>query len=144
MLKPDPALPLEKQADEVLARLAVWGEARGEGPVGMLAVRYVISNRSNENHKTTGQVVLQPYQFSTFNKGDPNLAKLLKAPDLEPNSYAAVDAVCELFSKVLTVDPTHGATHYFVKGQVFPAWGPGHPRWRTTAEIGRHLFGKAG
>jgi spore germination cell wall hydrolase CwlJ-like protein len=143
MIKPDPALDLEHQSDEVLARLACWGEARGEGPVGMLAVRYVIGNRARLNYKTVGQVILQPKQFSSFNKGDPNREKLLNAPETDPVGYAQADAACELYQNILTVDPTHGSTNYFAHALVSPSWGPGNPRWVTTAVIGRHTFGRA-
>ena len=54
--------------------LAVWREARGETPVGKLLVAQTIENRVQDRRwpATYEDVITQPWQFSAFNKGDPN------------------------------------------------------------------------
>ena len=64
---------------DVLAR-TIWGEARGEGKEGMEAVASVILNRTEIAKRLDGywwgntiiQVCQKPYQFSCWNKLDPN------------------------------------------------------------------------
>ena len=55
--------------DLLLLILCLYGEARGEGIDGMIAVGNVIKNRTIVHEKTYKEVILQPYQFSYFNKG---------------------------------------------------------------------------
>ena len=68
---------------DVLAR-TIWGEARGEGLEGMRAVANVILNRVKIAELKNGfwwgsniiQVCQKPYQFSCWNRSDPNFKKL--------------------------------------------------------------------
>ena len=57
----------------------IWGEARGEGEPGMTAVAHVLLNRLKDGRWGTalGSVCLAPYQFSCWNIGDPNRARML-------------------------------------------------------------------
>lgn len=57
----------------------IYGEARGENVETMLAVGWVIRNRlqSKRHGGTYKDVVLQPLQFSCWNKGDLNY-KIIK------------------------------------------------------------------
>ena len=71
----------------VLAQ-TMWGEARSHGPLGMLAVGFVIKNRAESDlHGRFGHgianVALKNKQFSCWNKGDPNreAMKQMKAID---------------------------------------------------------------
>ena len=56
----------------------IYGEARGESIETMFAVGWVIRNRlqSKRHGKTYKDVVLQPKQFSCWNKGDTNYKKI--------------------------------------------------------------------
>ena len=56
----------------------IYGEARGESVETMLVVGWVIRNRlSAKRHGNTYKdVVLQPKQFSCWNKNDPNYKKI--------------------------------------------------------------------
>lgn len=70
----------EPSQRDVIA-MTILGEARGEGKSGMYAVACVIAQRSIEwkrNGKsiTPKQVCLQKWQFSCWNKNDPNRKKL--------------------------------------------------------------------
>ena len=57
----------------------IYGEARGESIETMFSVGWVIRNRlkSGRHGNTYKDVVLQPKQFSCWNKGDPN-CKVIK------------------------------------------------------------------
>lgn len=128
---------------EILSK-TIYGEARGESVAGQEAVANVILNRVKMNliqpmwwGKTIQEVCLKPYQFSCWNKNDPNF-KILQG-DLSQNP---VYQICERIAKRALAgclkDNTNGATHYhsFVC----------HPLWARhlvpCAQIGHHLFYK--
>ena len=76
-------------------------------------------------------------QFSCWNPGDPNRAKLLAVDDSDPAFRVAKAVAAEAVAGRLT-DPTYGATTYKVASLPWPyAWG--RPRLPLT-EIGRHAF----
>lgn len=70
----------EKDRD-ILAR-TLWGEARGESPVGQIAVAWTIQNRVNDGKAKSwwgegyAGVCQKPYQFSCWSRNDPNYASL--------------------------------------------------------------------
>ena len=124
---------------EYLAR-TVFGEARGEGFAGKVAVACVMLNRAASAHRGERRiagVVTEPWQFSCWNAADPNLAKVLSVSlgdaafrGCVSASLAAVDAVAE------GRDPTRGALHYHAEG-VAPRWAEGK---QACAVIGAHRF----
>lgn len=74
---------------DVLAR-TLWGEARGQGHIGMEAVASVVLNRVKVAQGHGGkywwggniiQVCQKPYQFSCWNRSDPNFQKLQAIDD---------------------------------------------------------------
>lgn len=158
---PVPGLPIEQQSDDVLAAMLVWGEARGEGPVGKLAVIWVAKNRVAKSGYPLRKVILRPYAFSCFLESDPNRSMMLEP--LKHGSPQTWEACWDAAMFVLSgsePDPTHGATHYctVLDAQGKPLWGrPQHgrlPQWyeapeieagRTveTARIGGHVFARA-
>lgn len=143
MVRPIPGVLIEAQPEPVLLRMCGWAEARGEPRRGLLAVLHVIRNRALKADSTLGREITRPWQFSSFNQDDPNRGLLMKAADTDRVTWSAVDAVCELFEQGCTVDPTGGATHYYVdKMENPPKWGLGHPTWQDLGLIGRHRFGK--
>ncbi len=123
---------------DTLAR-TIWGEARGEGSMGMQAVAAVVHNRlavSKQKGKfwwgnSIIEICQKPYQFSCWNRDDPNYRKVLN-----------VDKRDRIFAKALDIagtcmaDPTDGATHYHAAG-VFPYWSR---HQKPTATIGHHIF----
>lgn len=126
-----------------MLRLCLWGEARGEQAEGQLAVAWVIKNRADKQGNSIKEVILAPWQFSSFNHDDPNRDKMLSAHQFDPTGWARINAVCDLFESGYTIDPTKGATHYYVERMPNPPkWGRGHPTWDETAVVGRHVFGK--
>lgn len=169
----DKGKTLPEQPPELLLALTLYGEARGEPIDGKKAVAWVVRNRMaaaarrvaerGSKHPlfgdgTVGGVVLKPYQFSCWNKGDPNLRKMLDIVQTDGESagaglWAILRAVA---SGVLAEppewdDPTWGATHYCTVN----LWdSPDHPgawygadeiaagRTKETVTLGNHVFAK--
>ncbi|MCK6454851.1 MAG: cell wall hydrolase [Alphaproteobacteria bacterium] len=136
------ALACSDAARDRLAR-TIWGEARGEGFRGKLAVGWVARNRA-EHPRWWGRdleaVLLKPAQFSCWNADDPNAAKCLR---VGPDDRAFVDCLAAAHAVIegTIADPTDadgagGADHYHVAGLV-PAWSQGRA---PLVAIGRHVF----
>lgn len=129
---------------DTLAR-TIWGEARGEGPDGMAAVACVIMNRLRivkaKGEYWWGNSVIQicqkPYQFSCWNKDDPNYRALL-AVDGRNLEFATAQRLARRAMSGALPDRTGDATHYHAAG-ISPYWIKG---FRPCAVIGRHIFYK--
>lgn len=137
------AAALREQAVDVLAR-TLWGEARGETVRGIEAVAAVVVNRVRAARAPGGprwwgvdivSVCRAPFQFSCWNKNDPNRAKLLAVTEADPVFAICRRIAARAVSGALP-DPTGGATHYHARS-ILPRWAEGKP---ACAEIGRHLF----
>ena len=134
--------PPPSPAVNVLAR-TIYGEARGESVRGQEAIGAVVMNRlhaaaAHPPHwwgNTVESICLKPFQFSCWNKSDPNrrVIKAAKAgdPAFDLCLRIARRAVCNTLA-----DPTGGATHYHVMG----AWPPWARDRKPSAIIGRHVF----
>ena len=127
---------------DVLAR-TLWGEARGEGTAGMQAVAAVVLNRvevaQEKGQYWWGNNVIQvcqkPYQFSCWNRSDPNFQKLQKVD--ERNLYFATALrIARRALAGLNEDSTGGATHYHAAG-ISPYWSKNE---KPSAVIGKHIF----
>jgi spore germination cell wall hydrolase CwlJ-like protein len=80
-------------------------------------------------------VCLKPKQFSCWNEGDPNRAKMSEI-DLDNPAFArAVSVAAGVLSGDLP-DATGGATHYHTAA-IAPSWAAGHEQ---SARIGNHVF----
>ena len=131
-----------KMEIDVLAR-TLWGEARGEGNAGMRAVACVILNRvriaQRQEKYWWGNNVIQvcqkPYQFSCWNRSDPNFKKL-QAVDEKDLYFATAMRIAKRALADVLEDTTHGATHYHVYG-ITPHWAQSE---KPVAVIGRHVF----
>jgi spore germination cell wall hydrolase CwlJ-like protein len=128
---------------ELVAK-TIYGEARGEyklatgGLSSLIAVGNVICNRVLKKSwygHTIEQVCLKPWQFSCWNKNDPNY-KILMQESINDSLY---DLCQEVSQGVLThwPDLTKGATHYHTVGIPLPNWAKGT---RAHTKIGQHLF----
>lgn len=147
------ALPVSTipQNLDVMAR-TIWGEARGEGQIGMIAVAHVILNRvrarrwygrgvKGVDDHSVAAVCLKPWQFSCWNAADPNREKLLALtpddPDFRRCLFAALGVMINAQG---FADPTEGSDHYhadhLTPGQL-PDWAKGE---RPVVSIGRHKF----
>lgn len=127
---------------DVLAR-TLWGEARGEGTAGMQAVACVILNRVRVAEARGGywwgnniiQVCQKAYQFSCWNRSDPNFQKLQAVDAHDPYFSVALRIARQAIDGQLE-DATDGATHYHAAGAE-PYWAL---RQKPIAVIGRHIF----
>lgn len=116
---PDPNKRFFGQDPEVLLAMCIWGEARNQSYDAKVGVGCVVRNRAQRNLRYMGGssysgVILQPYQFSSFNANDPNRDKLLRPLMHEPQSvwaecYRAAVAVY----RENCADVTGGALFYF-------------------------------
>lgn len=78
-------------------------------------------------------VCLKPYQFSCWNKGDPNREKILNAT---PAQLKTARRISEAVINGTLPDITGGATNYHAKS-VKPYWAASMTK---TATIGNHIF----
>ena len=132
----------EHLAEETLLAMLGWGEARGEGALGMLAVMWVAKNRSDKRMKALKDVILQPFQFSCFNPLDPNHSQLFEA-EKEPDTWGFAKGAANLVLRGYTIDPTRNATHYYSLAIPPPIWARPDKGWVELTKIGHHVFGVA-
>lgn len=132
---------------DVLSR-TLWAEARGEGRAGMIAVAWCIRNRVEADLGNDGKpdwwgegyagVCQAPWQFSCWNKGDPNRAYLVGDKQIPSREYMLARECAVTVMEGRELDPTKGATHYYSTTMKTP------PNWvngaTLSATIGRHKF----
>lgn len=113
-----------------LLALCIWREARGETIPAKVGVAWVIRNRA-KNPSWWGKdwisVILKPWQFSSFNVGDPNATKF---PVPEDTSWIACLQAAEIAWEGIETDPVDGATHYFDK-----SLDANPPKWATDGSM---------
>lgn len=118
----------------------VYGEGRGEPFEGQIAIAYSIKNRLNAKSwygNTIYGVCRKPWQYSCWNRDDPNFSTIQTVTTDNPSFLRAL---C-IFGLVMSgdlIDPTNGATHYHTK-QITPTW-TASPRMKFLKEIGNHRF----
>jgi len=134
---------------DTLAR-TLYGEARGEGIDGMHAVAHVPLNRLKNPgwwtreqgdgipDDTVAAACRDPYQFSTWNAGNPNRDLIQKVTLDDPvfqKAYGVAIAVLHGLGG-FGEDPANGATHYHTVN-VSPSWAEGR---EPVKRVGDHLF----
>lgn len=141
---PSAQVSSDAEAD-TLAR-TLYGEARGEGEVGMRAVGHVVFNRIDAKSWWGRDVIgvcRKPWQFSCWNANDPNVGALRRVTAADASFRLAFDIASKLNATQKAgsrqrEDITEGATHYYAPARV------ARPRWATglvpCARIGGHLF----
>jgi N-acetylmuramoyl-L-alanine amidase len=133
------APPLSAEDRDTLIR-TLYGEARGESEAGQVAVVHVIRNRVLARNTSAHVECRRPWQFSCWNVGDPNLARLIEMPT-SSLAYVRLGAVVD--RAWLAPDTVRGARHYYApKGMADgkpPRWAL-HPQARQVARIGGHIF----
>lgn len=109
-------------ADLEAAARAVWGEARGEGPIGEQAVAGVIANRANMTGLPISQIVAQPHQFAGYS---PRAQAL-------PSNSPQLQQIEQTIAPVLmgqAPNPAGQADHFYaprgMPGGVPPSWAQG-------------------
>ena len=118
----------------------IWGEARGEGSQGMQGVANVIQNRVKQGGwwgATFAEVCKKKSQFSCWNEGDPNHAKLL-AVTMADRDFVTARAIATKAVSWTLPDITGGANHYHNK-RTKPNWADDS---KITVTIGNHIFYK--
>ena len=126
--------------DELLACLII-GEARGETPLGQVAVAHVVLNRASRPcwwGSDITSVILKPFQFSCFNNQDVNRSVVASMYEARTYPYRMALTLAQLVLAGVTNDPTNGATHYHAD-YVHPEWADS---LLQTAKIGKHIFYK--
>jgi Cell Wall Hydrolase len=120
-----------------LPALCIWREMRGESGAARLGCYWVIRNRANDARnrwpKTLYEVVTQPWQFSSFNKGDAN-AGLMPHRGIVADwqAWQEICAMCDQPGE----DPVDGANSY----EALPESAP-KPGWANEAQLVRQLGG---
>ena len=134
---------------DILAR-TLWGEARGESLAGQIAVAWTIRNRVTMDLHNDGKpdwwgegyagVCLKPYQFSCWNRNDPNFAYLSGEKDISFRELAQARIAADQVIDGKVPDPTDGATHYYATIMLKPpVWVKGA---KQTLALGHHVFFK--
>jgi N-acetylmuramoyl-L-alanine amidase len=131
---------------EILAR-TLYGEARGEvyknGIKSLRAIAHVIINRYKQKTwygKDIKEICLKPFQFSCWNKKDPNYP-LLSQHKIMDGIFLQCEKIAHEFveqKEFLKEDFTKGSTHYH-HHLITPIWSQ-----KTTPifSIGNHVFYK--
>lgn len=135
-----------QQVPEIyLLFLCIWREARGETYQGKLGVGWCIRNRALKDGKqwygnSWEEVILKPFQFSSFNAGDPNA---IKFPAPGTPEYAECLKAAHMVYTAGVADPTEGATYYYDD-----SLKDNPPKWAAaltpTTKLGRLNFFKEG
>jgi spore germination cell wall hydrolase CwlJ-like protein len=85
-------------------------------------------------------VCQKPYQFSCWNKNDPNFAYLSGVKPIPFREFAQVQIAADQVMAGKVPDPTGGATHYYATTMPkAPAWAA---KAKQTLKLGHHVFFK--
>jgi N-acetylmuramoyl-L-alanine amidase len=127
-MKPDPTY---KSLDDVhLLALCIWREARGETWKTKLAVGCSVRNRVQ--HPTWWghdyrSVILDPWQYSSFNASDPNSNKW---PNDDDSNWLESLEAASLIINGNTTDTTGGSTSYYDR-----SLDDTPPKWASSPEM---------
>lgn len=140
-------MPVTEKDRDVLAR-TLWGEARGEGSAGQIAVAWSIRNRVEMDLRNDGKpdwwgegytgICQKPWQFSCWNKNDPNYPFLSGAKPIPVREFAQARITADQVIDGKHPDPTGGATHYYATTMPTPPPWTAHAR--QTLKLGHHVF----
>lgn len=98
--------------ESFVVSLAIWREARGESRAAKRGVYWVIKNRSDDKKRWPTDmvdVILQPWQFTSFAQKDPNVVKFPHRSDTV--GWQAFVDCCDIVENP-GEDPTSGANFY--------------------------------
>jgi len=131
------------ESDLLTLARTLWGEARGEPRKGIEAVANVILNRvaSPRYPDTVTKVCRQPFQFSCWNRNDPNFPKLRNLTAASGDAkFTTCLAVAEAAVKGGPMHVTADTLHYHATSIAKPSWVRKSPAHRVTLREGRHIF----
>lgn len=128
-------LALNPDVDKLVR--TVWGEARGEDPLGQLGVANVVINRAKKGGRSIGDVVSEPNQFEPWS--NPKTRAQLDA--LTPDSPDYQRILANITPALQGQDVTGGADHFY-SPTAQAAAGRSPPRWDDGSGVdhGRHRF----
>ncbi|MDR1609374.1 MAG: cell wall hydrolase [Holosporales bacterium] len=128
---------------EIMAK-TIYGEARGEyrlpngGLDSLIAIGNVIMNRAKRSGESVVTECLKPYQFSCWNKNDPNRRVIENVRPSDAIYEKCFTIAGKLLCGDLQTDATNGATHYYsVRMRSPPYWSVNK---QPVAVIGNHIF----
>lgn len=130
----------------IMAR-TIYGEARGEyyrkdgGMAALIAVGNVIMNRLFAKTwfgASLQEVCLKPFQFSCWNKQDPNHPLLTSKALEEDPLYGLCKTVATQVASSQWPDLTKGSDHYYATTlSTPPVW---NLKTQPRLKLGQHLF----
>jgi N-acetylmuramoyl-L-alanine amidase len=125
---------------DCLAR-TIYGEARGESREGKHAVGRVIVNRWRSKKWFAGDTIeataMMAWQFSAWNRNDPNRLKLLNATYDDKLLCKCMEAAAAALYSSPHLWLTDDVTHYYADHIRTPNWAEG----KTPAgRLGSHIF----
>lgn len=133
---------------DVLVR-TIYGEARGEykrhdgGMAALIAVGNVMMNRLKAQTwygRTIKDICQKPFQFSCWNRQDPNRELLMSAHIEQEPIFKICHQVAEQVATYQWPDLTHGSDHYYaVTLSPPPVWSQ---QVKPRLKLGQHLFFK--
>lgn len=128
--------------EEFTLAATMWGEARGEGKMGMGYVGHVIMNRAEAGFRgdTVIKVARKHKQFSCWNHNDPNreklnLAYLENSSGVERQRWEEAKRLAYYILRG-SKDYTGGALHYHTTA-INPKWSKDYA---VTTVRGNHVF----
>ena len=132
------SLDLDDPNVDVVAR-TIYGEARGQGLIGMQAVANVIANRVR-NPRWWGrnwvEVCTKKWMFSCWLEGDPNREKLLKV-DARSSEFRKAIRIAKAAIAGTLEDVTKNSDHYLNAKIAAPKWTRGRKPVKTIRD---HTF----
>jgi len=131
----------------MVVAMTLYGEARNQDAAGQQAVASVILNRVAKQKAFYGlnakDVCLKPWQFSCWNKNDPNRAILTNPANHTTDTFLQCLDIAQSALAGTLDDNSGGATHYYANYIPKPSWLINNPNGpQQTAQHGVHLFYK--
>ncbi|MBU4348144.1 cell wall hydrolase, partial [Patescibacteria group bacterium] len=129
--------------EQILLARTIFGEARSLPEKGRIAVGWSIRNRIKDPRRgdTYHKVILQPIQYSAFNKEDPN-RPFVENPQISEDQIDDWYECYEIAGKVMrgkVNDPTDGANHYY-SDYIRPPYWTKSKSAEFKIKIGNTLF----
>lgn len=120
---------------------AIYGEARSEPYEGKWAVGRVIVNRWKSKKWFAGDTIeataLMPWQFSAFNRNDPNRQKLLDATYDDKLLRECMKAAMDAINGAPHIWFVDTVCHYYSSSIRPPNWADGQT---PAGRLGNHIF----
>lgn len=140
---------MQRDAAEDIGARTLWGEGRNQPDNGLYGIAHSIANRVEARSWYGNSVIavcLMPAQYSCWRPSDPNLLKLIRVDETDPQFVRCLSIAREVFSGQ-HADNTSGSTHYLTRAayerhqqareRTAATWSKG---LTPAATLGDHLF----